>query len=91
MDIPGEARGVVAVGGMNGWELQSIERVLVEPLLGGEARDVWEKKSGRAEERLVVFFCCLLIEKINGPSGDLVVTFVFVFVRKDSPVDELVR
>ena len=90
MDIPREARGVVAVGGMNGGELQTVERMLVEPLLGSEARDVWEEESGSAEEWVIVFFGCLLVEEINGPSGDLVIALVFVLVRKDSPVDEFV-
>ena len=90
VDIPREARGVVAVGGMNGGELQTVERMLVEPLLGGEARDVWEEESGSAEEWFVVFFGCLLVEEVDGPSGDLVIALVFVLVRKEAPVDEFV-
>lgn len=64
--------------------------MLVEPLLGGEARDVWEEESGSAEEWFVVFFGCLLVEEVDGPSGDLVIALVFVLVRKDAPVDEFV-
>ena len=90
MKIPGEARGIIAVGGMNGGELEGIERMLVEPLLGGEAGNVGEEKASGAEEGLTVFFGRLLVEKVNGPGGDLVVDLVFILVREDAPVGELV-
>lgn len=83
--VPGEAGSVGAVFALDEREGGFGFRVEIIPLLGGEAGDVGEEKSGGEEEGAFGFG----IERFDGPIGDLVVTFVFVLVRKEAPVNEL--
>ena len=63
----------------------------VQDVQDGAAKLIVRKPESHNTELQALVIGTLLIEEGCGPSGDLMVAFVFVFVRKNAPVDELVR
>ena len=68
---------------MDLWQDGVVVREKIEPFLGGVAGDVWEEETGCEEEGL---FFGKGLELVDGPGGDLVISFVFVAVGEHSPI-----
>jgi hypothetical protein len=85
VQIPGEARGVIAVAAQDlGQQLIAV-RVEVIPLLGDVAGHVRQEVAHGQEQRLIL---AGLLQLFDGPTGDLIVALVLVAMRKHAPVHQ---
>ena len=87
MQVPRESRSVVAVVPHDWWQQRLAIRIQVEPFLSRVTRNVRQEETHRHEEWFVGR-CCELFDR---PARDFPVAFVFVFVRKDSPINQRMR